>query len=258
MKNKLKVIIADDEPEARHSIEVLLSKQDDIEIIRTVNNGPEALEVILNQKPDLVFLDIQMPGMDGFEVLEKLQHTFMPTFIFVTAFDRYAVRAFEKSAVDYLLKPYDDERFYQSLDKARNLIALNKTRQQIERIEDLLQSIQAPQMPETVYQERLPVKNHGKITFLPVNTIVYLEAEGNFVKIFTESGMKISGYTFKQLEQLLNPVKFVRIHKSFMVNIDQIESLEPYFHGDYSVSMKTGAQLKMSRNFKDSLKTLFT
>jgi two-component system LytT family response regulator len=247
---KIRTLIADDEPAARDSIQILISKRSDIEIVGICKDGKETAETILDLKPDLVFLDIQMPAMDGFEILEAIKDDLLPVIVFVTAFDQYALKAFEMSAVDYLLKPYSDERFVQSLDKAKQWIASRNAHSQIERIENLLTALQNS---SSSYLKKLVVKNQGKITFIPVSTILSIESEGNFVKVHTQEGQKLASYTFKQLEAILDPKVFTRIHKSYMVNLDFIESIEPYFHGDYHLVLTDGSKIKLSRNYKDSL-----
>jgi two-component system, LytTR family, response regulator len=250
---KIRVIIADDEPAARASMEILLSKEKDIELVCSCCDGKEAIEAINGLQPDLVFLDIQMPEKNGFEVLEEINIEPVPAIVFVTAFDQYAIRAFEKSAIDYLLKPYDDERFYQSLQRARKLIEAFQLQQQNSSLIHLLAFLKQSPSGTMQYSKRLTVKSNGKISFIPVDSIHFIESEGNFVKINTQSGLKAGNYTFKQLDLLLDPEKFIRIHKSFIVNVDQIEMIEPYFHGDYQVLLKDGSKLKLSRNYKHSL-----
>lgn len=253
----VKVLIADDEESARKSIQMLLKKDPEVEICAECSDGHEAAEEIIRLKPDLVFLDIQMPELDGFEVIEKICNTYLPVIVFVTAFDQYAIKAFEQSALDYLLKPFTDARFYAGLEKAKRAVEVNNVQKKVQNIESLLTFLQSSSLPKTgIYQNRLTIKTNGKITFVPVNQILFVESEGNFVKIHSESGTKIGGYTFKTLIPLLNPAQFVRIHKSFIVNIDAIESLEPHFHGDYIIHLKNGQKLRLSRNYNECLKQI--
>jgi two-component system LytT family response regulator len=246
--NTIRTVLADDEPAALASMEILLSKRQDVEVIARCKDGKEAAEAIMTLQPDLVFLDIQMPEMNGFEVLEIIKEDFIPAIVFVTAFDHYALKAFEKSVVDYLLKPYDDERFYASLDKAKEIIAARKIESQIQRLEMLLRNFQ-----KQGYLKKLTIKNNGRITFVPVESILSIESEGNFVKVHAQTGIKLANYTFKQLLEILDPKLFVRIHKSHIVNIDWIEMIETHFHGDYHIILKDGSALKLSRNYKESL-----
>ncbi|WP_423146274.1 LytR/AlgR family response regulator transcription factor [Rubrolithibacter danxiaensis] len=251
---KISIVIADDEPAARTSIETLLSGKEDIDVLASCCDGNETAAAIIQLKPDLVFLDIQMPELNGFEVLETVSKEYCPAFIFVTAFDQYALKAFEKSAVDYLLKPYDDERFYASLDKARVQIRSSTNQLKIQQAEALLALLQ-PSV-KAAYKKRLLAKNNGKISFVPVDTISFIESEGNFVRLYTGSESRTANYTFKQLSDLLDPEKFARIHKSHIVNIDHIEIIEPYLHGDSYILLKDGTKLKLSRNYKSSLEKI--
>lgn len=260
-KDMIKIVIAEDEPSARASMEILLGQVTDVEIVASCRDGKEALEAIKEHRPELVLIDVQMPEMDGFEVIKALQEEDepLPVFIFVTAFDKFAIRAFEQSACDYLLKPYDDERFFLSLEKARKMLQAQQMQQQWQLFEKLFQAL--PSGPllsrQNKWPSRLTLKSQKRISFVEVAEINYIESEGNFVKFHTQEGMKLGNYTFKQLQELLDPQKFVRIHKSFMVNTDHIQYLEPHFHGDYFVFLKGGHQLKLSRSYKDSLARLF-
>jgi len=250
---KIKTIISDDEPAARESIQALLKSCDDVDVVAICKDGKETAEAILELKPDLVFLDIQMPELNGFDVLETVKDSFIPAFIFVTAFDRYAIKAFEKSAIDYLLKPYDDERFYQSLEKAKQWIQARNRHEQFNRVESVLAALETP---AEKYVKRLISKHQSQITLIPVDTIFAIESEGNFVKVHMTSGTKTANYTFKQLSEILDPKTFVRIHKSHIINRDFVEKVEPYFHGDHFVFLRGGTKIKLSRNYKEALETI--
>jgi len=245
----IRAIIADDEPAARTSLQILLSKREDVEILALCSDGRETVAAILNFKPDLVFLDIQMPELNGFEVLRAIQRSDLPAFIFVTAFDQFALQAFQESAVDYLLKPYDDERFYESLDRAKKQLTSHQLQDRLKRIEHLLESMQGP---AALYATKLTVKTSQAVSFVPIDAIMVIESEGNFVSVRTKDGTRTADYTIKQLLEILDPKKFVRIHRSHMINIDFVEGLEPYFHGDYYVILNNGAKFKLSRNYKES------
>ena len=258
LTHKIKVLLADDEPAARKSMETLLKREKDVEVKAQCRDGKEAVEAILHHRPDLVFLDIQMPKMDGFAVLKSLSKEELPVFIFVTAFEQYALKAFELTACDYLLKPYDDERFYQSLDKARAHLKGRQSQEQWKQLEHIFTGFPSSSsaVGSPLFPKRLALKSQKRISFVEVEDIWYVESEGNFVKFHTKEGVRIGNFTFKQLQDLLDPEKFIRIHKSFMVNIEVIQYLEPYFHGDYFVFLKDGQKLRMSRNYKDSLSHL--
>jgi two-component system, LytTR family, response regulator len=256
LQTKISVLIADDEPAARRSLEVLLGSKPEVEIKCICKDGREVVDAIIKYRPDLVFLDIQMPEMDGFEVLEAVRPIYLPAFIFVTAFEHYAIKAFEKSAVDYLLKPYDDERFNISFDKAFQLISNRNVLQRLQQVESLLSFIN--NQSSITYSKKLSIKNNGRISFISVEHIKYIESKGNFVKIHAATESKLASYSFKELETILDPHKFVRIHKSFIVNCDEIEHIEPYFHGDYILILKSGDQLKLSRNYKEALERIIS
>jgi two-component system LytT family response regulator len=253
----IKVLIVDDEPAARACIRVLLKTHPDFALIGECEDGFQALEAIGKTSPDLVFLDIQMPEMTGFGVLEALPGPTLPHFVFVTAFDQHAIRAFDCNALDYLLKPYADARFYQALTKARQAIEAARSHQQAGQIGQLLRMIGPAARENTPlpasYLKKLTVKHGGRIQLIPTEQVYYVESEGSFVKLHTAQGMQLASYTCKQLEGLLDPRKFIRVHKSYLVNVDQIESLEPHFHGDYLIYLRNGTQLRLSRNFRDKL-----
>ncbi|MDB5013194.1 MAG: two component transcriptional regulator, LytTR family [Daejeonella sp.] len=250
----IKVIIADDEPAARSSIATLLANQTDISIVATCTNGDETVKAIMELNPDLVFLDIQMPDKNGFEVLVALEHFKIPVFIFVTAYEQFALKAFEKSAVDYLLKPYDDDRFYQSLAKAKQFIAGSRVINDINPAKKLLAEI-LPSKPAS-FSKKIPIKTNGRITFISIDSIIFLESDGNFTKIHTATESKLASTSFKQMQTILDPEIFVRIHKSYIINLEFLEAIEPYFHGDYYIFLKNGQKLKLSRNYKKSIEHL--
>ena len=254
---KLRALIAEDELAARQALEELLKNDNEIDVCALCGDGKEATEQIIRLKPDLVFLDIQMPEMNGFEVLEAIRDENLPLFIFVTAYDEYAIKAFEKSAIDYLLKPFSDSRFYQSLEKAKKAVISKKFHTQVDQVAGLLQVLQAaPSANPASFIKRFTIKSNGTISFIPLEQVYYIESEGNFVKLYTEVNFKIASYTFKSLSEILNPLQFLRIHKSFMVNIDHIERLEACSHGDYMVYLTNKACLRMSRNYNDCLKKI--
>lgn len=257
MTKKIKVIIADDEPAARASIEVLLSTYPEFEVSHC-SNGEEAVISILEEKPQLVFLDVQMPGMNGFEVIEVIKDVYLPLIIFVTAYDSYALRAFEVSAVDYLLKPYDDDRFHQSLAKARKSIEASAVPDFVSSLQRLIEHIHPAGLPEKQngYLKKLTLKHQGRISFIPVEDISYLESEGNFVKVRVNKEIKLANYTCKQLEGLLDPKRFIRVHKSYIVNINHIESVEPYMGGDYLLYITGQHKIRLSRNYKEALQQI--
>ncbi|WP_184547799.1 LytR/AlgR family response regulator transcription factor [Mucilaginibacter sp. FT3.2] len=251
----MRVIIADDEPAALTSLEILLNTEPQVEIVATCINGIEAVKAITLYKPDLVFLDIQMPEMDGIEVLKTLDNSHLCCYVFVTAYDKYAVEAFNRSAVDYLLKPYDDERFFKSLKKAKQIILNKRTLESSLSLQKLIALIGDTDGFQRNYVKRLVSKSNGNTIVVAVDEIKFIEAQGNFVHLHTHNHVRVGNYTFKKLLQILDPDRFIQIHKSFIVCVDFIEIIEPYFHGDYILTLKDKdkTKLKLSRNFKPSL-----
>ena len=249
MSHKVKVLIVDDEAPARQVVRNYLAGLDEMEIVGECSNGFEALKEIQEQGPDLVFLDIQMPKIDGFELLEVLERK--PAIIFATAYDQYAIRAFEQNAVDYLLKPFSKDRMLQALDKAiRQLNAdpggqeqpLAKLEQHLER------------EPNTL--ERVVTRLGAKITVIPVDKIWYIEAQDDYVMIWSELGNHLKEKTMKFFETSL-PSQFIRIHRSFIVNITQVRTIEPYSKDSWVVITRSGARLKASAEGYKKLRNSF-
>lgn len=238
-KNKVfNILIADDEPLARDSVRELLKDVDDCSIIAESSNGQETLTKVLQKQPDIVFLDIQMPHLLGTEVVEKLSNEDSPVFIFVTAYDDQAIKAFELNVADYLLKPYSDERFYQSLNRAKKLLN-NQSRSDEKTSED--------------YAQRLTIRSAGKIEFVKTDDIIFTKSSGNYVEIITTERKYLMRITLNEFEKALDPQEFVRIHRSTIVKKDQIKEMQSYFNGEQIVIMNSGENLKMSRSYKDSL-----
>jgi two-component system, LytTR family, response regulator len=252
---KIRAVIVDDEELARERIQSLLREHEDVDVVGVCTDGPSAVETIERTQPNLVFLDVQMSGMDGFEVVEQLEQLSMPkmpAFIFVTAYDGHALRAFEIHALDFLLKPFDEARFVKALDRARTQIE----RQNGTRIDSHLLSLIEELRGERKYPERLIVKSGGRVFFVRSDEIDWVEASGNYVKIHTKSEAHLLRESMKNMEGKLDPKIFVRIHRSAIVNIDRIKELEPWFHGEYIVIMRDGTRLTASRVFSDRLSAL--
>ncbi len=252
---KIRTVIVDDEELGRDRIRSLLDMQPDVEVIAVCHDGAMAVEAIDRAQPDLVFLDVQMPGMDGFEVVENLERTRLPEIVFVTAHDGHAIRAFEVNALDFLLKPFDHTRFDKALERARTQIsrAPAKTPAIDSRIVSLLEELHE----ERRYPERLIVKSSGRVFFVRTEEIDWVEASGNYVKVHTKNEAHLLRESMKNMEAKLDPKAFVRIHRSAIVNIDRIKELEPWFHGEYIVIMRDGTRLTASRVFSDRLSSLF-
>ena len=246
----IRVLLVDDESLARGMIREMLEGDSEAEIIGECVNGEEAIAAIEEHAPDLLFLDVQMPEVSGFGILESLKNLRpLPHVIFVTAYDQYAVRAFEVHALDYLLKPFDRERFEASWQRAKEQIFKEKNGRADERILSLLEELKAGSQ----YLERLVIKSAGRVFFLDANDIDWIEAEGNYVSV--HSGMKshLLRETISSLEAQLDPKKFRRIHRSSLVQIDKIKELQPWFHGEYRIILYCGAELMLSRNYRENL-----
>jgi two-component system LytT family response regulator len=246
-------LIVDDEPLARQRIRKLLEAEPDMEVVGECSDGRKAVAVIQEQRPDLVFLDVQMPGLDGFGVLEALGIERMPGIIFVTAYDRYALRAFEVHALDYLLKPFDRQRFEKALERARAQINRSRTADVNKQLLALLEDVKTGRK----YQERFVVKSSNRVLFVRVEEIDWIEAAGNYVRLHAGSETHLLRETMSALEGKLDPHKFLRIHRSTIVNIERIQELQPWFHGDYVVLLKDGTQLTLSRSYRQKFQDLF-
>jgi two-component system LytT family response regulator len=246
---KIRALIVDDEELARDRVASLLAEQPDVEVVGTCADGPSAVEMIERERPDLVFLDVQMPGMDGFDVVENLDRDHLPAIVFVTAHDAHAIRAFEIHALDFLLKPFDQARFEKALERARAQLVRDKTSTIDSRLVSLLEELR----DERKYPERLIVKSSGRVFFVRAEDIDWVEAAGNYVKIHTKNEGHLLRESMKNMEAKLDPKTFVRIHRSAIVNIDRIKELEPWFHGEYVVILRDGTRLTASRVFSDRL-----
>jgi len=246
----IRTLIVDDESLARERIREMLEADPEIEIVGDCANGKEAIRAIAGLKPELMFLDVEMPGMDGFEVLESLDPARMPVVIFVTAYDQYAVRAFDIYALDYLLKPFDRERFEKSVSRAKEQLKTSDTMS--ERILSALEQIKT----RPVHLERLVVKLNGHVFFVKAEEIDWLEAEGNYVRLHAGKESYLLRDTISALEAQLDPKTFLRVHRSAIVNIDRIQELQPWFHGEYRIILREGVQLTLSRSYREKLHEL--
>ena len=247
----IRVLIVDDEPGARRRLKRLLSREADIEIVDQVGTGRKAVAAIGALKPDLVFLDVQMPGITGIDVVREVGSDRMPAVIFVTAYDQYAVKAFDLAAIDYLLKPFDDERFEQALARARRHLARHTTNDLQDRLNALLQAIKSPVRSEsapTKYLERIAVEMRGQIRIVPIDKISFISASGNYVYLHVDEDALLVREQMQRLEEHLPPDQFFRIHRSTIVRLDEIEALLSKPGGDYAVRLRSGKHLKASRS----------
>jgi two-component system LytT family response regulator len=261
MPEKIKTVIVDDEPLARRNLRLLLERDSQIEIIGECRNGKEAVKAIETSRPDLIFLDIQMPEMDGFDVIEHVGAEHVQAIVFVTAFDQYALKAFEVHALDFLLKPYDDVRFNQALQRAKAQIETREISKISKRLLALLEERESQKhisTRQTPYLTRLMIKLASRVVLLKVREIDWIEADGNYAKLHVGKKAHLLREKMHDLEAQLDPQHFVRIHRSIIVNLERIKELHPHFNGDYVVVLEDGQQLKLSRSRRESLEARLT
>jgi two-component system, LytTR family, response regulator len=247
--HKTRVVTADDEPLARERLRTLLAAEDWIELVAECHDGTSAVAAVHRFRPDLLFLDVQMPGASGFEVLDALAPDEVPFVIFVTAFDRFALRAFEVHALDYLLKPFDRERFHDALTRAREQIERRSAGDLERRLLALVQDLKPAPQP----LERFVVKSGGRVFFVRADEIEWIEAAGNYVKLHVGSATHLFRETMNAVETKLNPDLFYRIHRSHIVNIERVRELQPWFNGEYVVFLNSGTRLTLSRGYREKL-----
>jgi two-component system LytT family response regulator len=240
----MKVIIIDDEPLARSIVKEFLQKHPELQLVAECGDGFEGVKAIQQHQPDLIFLDIQMPKINGFEMLEMLEHT--PAVIFTTAFDEYAIKAFEAHAIDYLLKPFNQERFDKALVKWKEQKPVSNERA----TQDLLET--ASQSP--AQSQRIVIKDGSKIKIIPVHDVQYLEAADDYVKIHTKDGYFLKNKTMNHFEQVLDGQQFVRSHRSYIVNVQQITRIDPYEKDSHVAILRSGMKVPVSRSGYGKLK----
>ena len=272
--NRLRTIIVDDEALARRGIEIRLQAHPDIDIVAQCVNGREALEAIAREQPDLLFLDIQMPGLSGLDVLERLPHESMPMIVFVTAFDRYALDAFDAQALDYLLKPINDARFNQTLGRVR---ARSQERQALAQSEQLMKLLAATKGASAIdagslqahmagsgmagsdapaYADILPIRDQADTVRVDVATIDWIDAAGDYMCVHAEGHTYVLRETMKSLEAILDPKIFSRVHRSTIVNVQRVRRLRPHTNGEYFLTLEDGQEIKLSRSYRDRVDQL--
>lgn len=249
---KIRTLIVDDEPLARDRLQKLLEGEPEVTILGQCANGKEALKAIREEQPDLLFLDVQMPELDGFGVLAQLEADQMPVVVFVTAHDQFALKAFEVHAVDFLLKPFDRERFQTALKRARERITQKRPGELDERLAALLAEIK----PQAAALERMAIKTSGRVIFVKTSDIDWIEAADNYVNLHVGNESHLHRETLTALAERLPSKKFMRISRSTVVNVDRIKELQPLFHGEYAVILRNGATLTLSRSYRDVLDQL--
>ncbi len=255
----IRTILVDDEKLAIQGLEHRLAKYPDVEIIDTCSNGREAIRKIKTGKPDLVFLDIQMPGFDGFSVVKGVMEIEPPLFVFVTAYSEHALKAFEANAVDYLLKPVDDDRLADALDRARTRLSERRGLEEAEKLKNVLAEV-APdaydQMPEDEeaagrFEKLINIKDRGQIFRVDVDSIEHIEAAGDYMCIYTGDNSLILRETMKDLERRLDPRVFQRVHRSWIVNLNLVRQVKPHTNGECFLVLESGADVKVSRSYRD-------
>jgi two-component system LytT family response regulator len=258
--SRIRAIIIDDEPTARRGVRLLLERDGGVDVVGEASTGTEAAELIRRVRPDLAFLDVQMPGLDGFEVLRQIEPALVPAVVFVTAYEEHALRAFEVSAVDYLLKPYDDERFNAALRRAKEEVRRRQSDQVSARLAQLLDLLQqtgsSGSPPPPPPADRILVKSSGEIFFLKAEEIDWVEAEGDYMKFHVGGRTHLMRETMARLEARLDRKRFIRIHRSTIVNIDRLRKLSPSFAGEYAVILQDGTKLKLSRGYHERIAAL--
>jgi len=256
----IRTILVDDEPLAIQGLKLRLDKFDDVEIIDTCSNGREAIRSIKTHKPDLVFLDIQMPGFDGFSVIQGLMEVEPPLFVFVTAYSDHALRAFEADAVDYLMKPVDEDRLADTLERVRVRLAERRGAEEAGKLKEVLAEV-APDAMEGVesdethasnrYEKLINIKDRGQIFRVDVDSIEKIDAAGDYMCIYTGDNTLILRETMKDLEKRLDPRRFQRVHRSCIVNLDQVRQVKPHTNGECFLVLESGSQVKVSRSYRD-------
>ncbi|MCB0838400.1 MAG: response regulator transcription factor [Bacteroidetes bacterium] len=264
--NLIRTLVIDDEPEAREGVKQLVEKSSDNVLSGVCKNGLEAIQKINSLRPDLIFLDIQMPEINGFDVLNSIDPHALPSVIFITAYDQYALKAFELHAVDYLLKPFTDQRFYSALGHANQQIRSRSIGDINVQLASLLDGykkdystekesslIKEPASIKNPLQNRLIIKSSGKIYFIQLHEIIWIEAYDYYVKIHVKDRFYLLRESMKNMEVRLPSDQFVRIHKSSIINVSYIQELEPYYNGEFFVKLSQGEKLKLSRSYRENL-----
>ena len=255
----IRTLIVDDEKLAIQGLQLRLEPYSDVEIIGTCSNGREAIRAIKTHKPDLVFLDIQMPGFDGFSVVGGVMDIEPPLFVFVTAYEEHAIRAFEANAVNYLMKPVDEDKLADTLDRVRTRLAEKSSAAEARKLQDVLAEI-APDAIENMplddenagrYERMINIRDRGQIFRVDVETIEHIEAAGDYMCIYTGDNSLILRETMKDLERRLDPRVFQRVHRSTIVNLDQVHQVKPHTNGECFLVLGSGAEVKVSRSYRD-------
>jgi len=269
MPDLIRTLVVDDEELARRGMQLRLQSHTDIELIAQCANGREALEVVAHEQPDLMFLDVQMPGLSGFQVMSRLPQNAAPLIVFVTAYDRYALDAFEAQALDYLLKPVDEDRLAKSLERVRQQLRQKSLVARHERMLKLLAQVegtshldrqdliaQLRSLAEPRYARILPIRTDSETIRLPIADIDWIDAAGDYMCVHAQGNTFVLRETMKALESLLDPNSFQRVHRSTIVNVQRVKRLRPHMNGEYYLTLEGGQELKLSRSYKDRVEQL--
>jgi two-component system, LytTR family, response regulator len=261
----IRTLIVDDEPLARRGLELRLRKHDDIEIVGEAANGRQAFHAVSSLRPDLMFLDVQMPGVDGFELLRALPATLIPLTVFVTAYDQYALAAFAASALDYLLKPVDDTRLDESIARARARLAERKAEDHYERLLKLIATLpnagelkldDVPAAGAAASAQKLTIKDGTRVLRIDIDSIRWIDAAGDYMCIHAGEETHVLRGTMHDLERRLDPKRFARVHRSTIVNLECVKEMRPHLNGEYFLVLDSGHELKLSRSYRDKVKLL--
>jgi len=252
----IRTIIADDERLARRKLRILLGSEPQVEVVAECPNGRQTVSAIRSFRPDILLLDIQMPDLNGFDVLSEISSDEMPQVIFTSAYDQYAIRAFEAHALDYLLKPFDQDRLHAAIERASLEIRKSKDQEFTNRVLELLSTVKSQKKPTPEFEDRLAIRTNGRVVFLNLDEIHWVEAAANYVRLNTAKDSYLFRETISRISGRLNPADFVRIHRSMIVNVRRIKELIPVNSGEYVVVLNSGKELSCSRGYRANLQHL--
>jgi two-component system LytT family response regulator len=252
----IRTIIADDERLARRKLRILLGSEPQVEVVAECPNGRQTVSAIRSFRPDILLLDIQMPDLNGFDVLGEISSDEMPQVIFTSAYDQYAIRAFEAHALDYLLKPFDQDRLHAAIERASLEIRKSRDQEFTNRVLELLSTVKSQKKPTPEFENRLAIRTNGRVVFLNLDEIHWVEAAANYVRINTAKDSYLFRETISRISDRLNPADFVRIHRSMIVNVRRIKELIPVNSGEYVVVLNSGKELSCSRGYRANLQHL--
>jgi two-component system LytT family response regulator len=252
----IRTIIADDERLARRKLRILLGSEPQVEVVAECPNGRQTVSAIRSFRPDILLLDIQMPDLNGFEVLSEISSDEMPQVIFTSAYDQYAIRAFEAHALDYLLKPFDQDRLHAAIERASLEIRKSRDQEFTNRVLELLSTVKSQKKPTPEFEDRLAIRTNGRVVFLNLDEIHWVEAAANYVRLNTAKDSYLFRETISRISDRLNPADFVRIHRSMIVNVRRIKELIPVNSGEYVVILNSGKELSCSRGYRSNLQHL--